>query len=480
MKVEFVALFIFISIVTCLENEGNKNFAFSLQSSSNETLELFEISRSRFGYNFIKFQERNSSKFISIYFSLQNNQINTKFVSNQSEVFQLDSLVLDTLMFRSWFYNDISHHYTFNKTLLKTIFNLELSVTVGANYFSQTDEIPSESETFMIHFDNVWVDYYWDYIHNPNGIEFYHPSIFLGSLVICFVNLILLFYFINVQPLHSRGFIPIITLVTYMITIIGKSYYFFSVQFIIRYSNIIDSFIYFPMQLSQFAIIPLSFFHFMILNSLRTLKSNIIHQKNQKIKLHFWILKLVSHRYFALVFVLLQLGFYTTISIISMLVGFRVVRLFRVLVALQNTFLVIILVIDFIFIFIFFFKRMKENWEKKIYFHTILDILNEDIFYFRVQYHIFGCLFYFFLIYLAIRPSEVQWNWEFWILSISLSSFVYCFQIGFILTITILKWIFKKEKKIVNEKNIIVEVIHDPHLFKLFRKFCEEGFEYFF
>jgi hypothetical protein len=478
MRVEvIVALFFFFSLVTCSGIEGNKNFAFSLQSSSNETLELFEISRSRFGYNFIKFKEKNSSKFISFYFALQNGQINTKIMNNITEEFP--KLVLETFMFRSWFYNDISHHYVFNKTILKTIFKSELSVIIGANYFSQTDENPSEFEIFTIDLDNVWIEYYWDYIHNPNGIEFYHPAVFVGTLLICFVNLILLFLFINVQPLHSRGLIPIITLVTYMISIIGKSYYFLSVQFIIRFSNIIDSFIYFPLQLSQFAIIPMSFFHFMILNSIRSQKSNIILQKNQKIKFQFWILKIISRRYFALIFVLIQLGFYTIVSIVSFLIGFRVVRVFRILVGLQNTFLVIALLTDFCLILITFFKRLRDNWGKKIFFHILFDIFNEDILYFRVQYHVFGCFFYFFLIYMILRPSDIQGNWEFWIQSTSLSAFIYCFQIGFILSITIFKWIFKKEKKIINEKNMILDVIRNPQMFKLFKKFCEEGIRLF-
>jgi hypothetical protein len=119
-------------------------------------------------------------------------------------------------------------------------------------------------------------------------------------------------------------------------------------------------------------------------------------------------------------------------------------------------------------------SKRKSNWKEKIFFlyYLIKKAIQEDTYYFRMQYHIFGLV-------LASAMSFVwtqQFVWAYWIVTFIGQVSISGAQCEFILMVTIIKWVLNlKKPPVIPRKDFIQETISNPILNEMLQKFCEIG-----
>jgi hypothetical protein len=464
-------------------DKGNQNFIANIQKSQQNPKDEFFISlvsKAAFGYNLIKFHDSNSN-FISFYFTQENSKIQTKVV-NQNTPHE-NNLVTSLQIHRVWAYDQISHSYGFNSTVLISMFKSEMIwITLGSNYYSVFEEITSENETFPFQIQNATLDYFWDWHPRPNEIIFYHPAIFGILMAFYLISLVLCIIFRKHHPLKSRGFIPIMSLTAFILTMIGQVYRFGSLQFNSKYGKNIDTFVYFPLILSIYSLLPLNFMHYGIITFLRRFKLNFIKEKNQNMKIQFKIFKMLSYPAAALIYA--SVGF-VVLEIFSAVVFFInqsqnnvPINVFYIILLANTTFILgNLLIADFFFMFFSHILEVikKSSLKEKIFFlyYFAKRIFVEDALYFRAQYYPFGFIYLLLAHLNTVRQPQTMG--EYWIFSIVMILTVYFLQVGFIMMLTIQKWLFKKKSPIVSDKNIIYQIISDSKMYEIFYNFAKIG-----
>jgi hypothetical protein len=456
--------------------EGLENYVLKFEKIQKQTFMIHFRSRAKFGSHFVKIHqfEENNTNSIQLSFHQQDSTIYTTILGNQT--ISKEILISSLPNWRVFVYDEMIHQYQFNTTLMKEFFNSSFFLTCGVNYHSH-ELPPTVQTTFNMEFEKLNLDYFWDYMSKPNHVQFYHPALFSIFMLVKVIELILCVLFFKVQPLRSRGFVPIMSVVISSMLEIGQTYYFASFQFNTLYAERIDSFVYLPFGWSVYAIIPLGFVHFLILTFIQRQKLNFIQQKTQNMKIQYKILKWLSHPIVIVIVVLLLTLFFLLFINIVYIFNLQSLQLYTIIYVIIMCIFILLMLFDVVTLIVNYFvelSKRKSNWKEKIFFlyYLIKKAIQEDNYYFRLQYHIFGLV-------LASSMSFVwtrQFVWAYWIMTFIGQVSISGAQCEFILMVTILKWVLNlKKPPVIPRKDIIQETISNPILNELLQKFCEIG-----
>jgi hypothetical protein len=466
-----VLLFFSIQII-----EGLENYVLKFEKNQKEMFKIHFRSRAKFGSHFLKIHQfKNKTNSIQFSFFQKGSTIFTNILGNETYISK-EILISSISNMRVFVYDEMYHEYQFNTTLMKKYFNSSFYLTCGVNYDSH--DSPTVETSFNLEFENLDRDYFWDLSSKPNNVQFYHPAIFSVFLLIKMIELILCILFFKVQPLRSRGFLPILSILISAMLEIGQTYYFASFQFNSLYAEIIDLYVYLPFGMSVYSIIPLGFIHFLILTFIQRQKINFIQEKSQKMKIQFKILKWLSHPIIIVVPVLLGTLFFLFVTNFVYIFNLKLRKyIYSGIAIIIMFFFILLMLFDAISLILNYFidlSKRKSNWKEKIFFlfYLIKKVIREDTYYFRIQYHLYGWMF---ITSLSFTQFE-KYVWAYW-----LSSFIAQFSISgvqceFILVVTIIKWLLSfKKVPVILRKDAIQDAMSNPELNEMLQRFCEIG-----
>jgi hypothetical protein len=319
-------------------------------------------------------------------------------------------LVQNQFLFNCSFFRNLTEDSTFE-------------IQIGVNYFSSNfSQDPTESTKDKFKRINPNVEFLIMQKGNrlvlenrkPDFFIYYHPAIPAIWIAIHLVSIVIFFIFRNHQPLKSRGYLPLITLIL-ILTQISIDCKQFGSNFGSTTSIIFEAVVH------GFHI--LNFISFLFLSYLNDDKLELFSKKTKKVKCRFKCLKcLVKPKwslipfflflfvvFFQLLYPYIELIFikisslvkgevmsYIAVAISVLLIFLFVVPLsyvvfllffegFSKLFSFVVFFSLAIMLIDFILLVVYFCTQRKRS--KIGFFSFFKKKLNDDIYHFRLQYY---------------------------------------------------------------------------------------------
>lgn len=399
---------------------------------------------------------------------------------------------------RSLFYLDI------NQTL--KYFTNDFNVSIGFSY--------NAKPTSLTEFDMSKVDEVFTFEWNLTKENQYTPvntllqphlfryeffgvvqfSLFLVFYAFIFVILLIIR---KKQPLASRGLTPILAcIIQFLLTFSGITQFVFTLQ-LNKVNCYISRLIIGPLIISVIYLAIFNFFRYIMIINLNNRKALYIQNKenngNQRTYLSraiLIILKVVRHWGFHIiifvVFYIFISGIFIIVSASSefncQLTGDNIVT--RNQASATDTVFAVILIILFIIGIIIALIDIFSNIIFIIK-EDALKLWNDDIYYFRLEILILGlCItFPYFIIIFILKQTiygedELYYGWNYYDYSIlnSISyHLLFIMQVLFVLTITIVKWVFSLCRKKTND-SAMVNLLKDQELLTLFQKFIRNEF----
>jgi hypothetical protein len=287
----FLFLFCVFGVIQAIPWQ-NFDFSISIKKDLNnefgDVCEFEIISTATKGFQYIKIQPENEEfPFVSIY-SFHGRDSSNKTFQIYKQFFNIPPISIFDEKPISWRYDVVHHSYRLYCPIIRAIMrNNTFKVIVGVNYYSQNiSENFSESENKTIRYGEV-------FNHSKKNLNliYYFPMVAVVFIFLIYIFLIAIWFFLrNVQPLKSRGYLPLVTLLISIFQLIAGCLNFASVRFVIRKSVYLSlySFDSFINLIHIFNLMT-----FILLSYLTDERINFINPSTKKIKWQYRILKFI-------------------------------------------------------------------------------------------------------------------------------------------------------------------------------------------
>jgi hypothetical protein len=478
------SVFFILLLTSIVHSSPFKNFVFTIGMENENTFSIVLNSKTVKGFQFIQIQKDLNSKPLNIYTFQENNQIiSINSISGNKSLAEIQTLT-------SWEFQQQKLKYHFNLSTIESYsINSSIWITIGAHYDYplslqnfQISKIPQTSEnvTFQMKIHQKFPGNDDIPLHFIHHIEFYHP-VFLGLKITFYLSiLVLCVIFRKEHPLKSRGYIPIFSSLLFFCYYTFQIYQFFiPLEFERDYGHFFYGFLSSELLLSLISTIPISYFHFVLLNFLKNQKIEII-QKTDKKKYLFKILKFVTHPRFIMFFIAFQ--YCVLLLVLSIGIVFKIfTTLFVLLVVDSFLFLNLILIplglcLDFYHLILNIKKVKKED---SILLTILKKLIDEDIFYFRIQYYIgIVDMTLISIVSITLYIWCYDYKWIHFSVIYILEFFLFTQQVGGTLIVTIFRKIVNLLRKKTKDEylNEIKVIINDPLVFEIFYEFAQLEF----
>jgi hypothetical protein len=503
-----IFLFCFV-LLDSIQGIPWQNFDFSISTKESKNVEDCQVeifSTATNGFHSIKFQPEDAeTPFFSIYSF--NKNVKNKTIQIYKQHFANSPLLHFTEEAFSWRYDIVHHTYKLYCPIIRAIMkNNTFKIVVGVNYNSQNiSENLSESENKTMKYgEEIKIQ------KRVLDLIYYYPMVAVVFILLIYVFLIVIWFFLkNLQPLKSRGYLPLITLFLSIFQLFNGCLNFASVRFVTRKS------VYLSLYSFDAFINFLHVFHFLtfiLLNYLTDEHINFIDPSTKKIKWRYRILKFILDPKFMflltfifLIFEFMRIGFiffpfdrfeqnindlinegnidkvtmffailfsYFFVFInVSSLMTYLLGRYFHIIAAM--VFITIVLACDFIVITLNYSRLKKKNKIGNQTFSEYWKVktINHDVYSFRDQYimlfMIVGIAPFTVLNLVGFLENSVAFA-EIWLKFLSIF-----FQVIILYIITIIK--LKCVKKEPHMDALLV-VLEDPMLKEEFKTFTKNEF----
>jgi hypothetical protein len=462
------------------------------------------------GFQMIEFQNStNGKKFLSVFASNQDSKIQHNIQHDTSN----GSTLISVKNQKTWRWDLVQNQFLFNCSFFRNLTeDSTFEIQIGVNYFSSNfsqDRTESTKDKFKRINSNVeflFMDKGNRLVsenRKPEFFIYYHPAIPAVWIAIHLVSIVIFFIFRNHQPLKSRGYLPLITLILILVQILIDCKQFGS-NFGPTTSVVFEAVVH------GFHI--LNFISFLFLSYLNDDKLELISKKTKKVKCRFKCLKcLVKPKWILIPFFLFLLV--TFIHFFSSYIEFfvRIASLFKgdamfaviyflYVVAIFSIyffsyfgqisklfsfivfFSLAIMLIDFFLLVVYFCIQQKRS--KIGFFSFFKKKLNDDIYHFRLHYYtLFSfspLLFIFLFVDWIFRTDYLELDIPFFVdilVGIYYKLSMFGIQILFLYAITIYRFIktkHSKSDKFVESK--FENMLLDSDLKDEFKKFCIKEF----